>query len=302
MKKLPFILTLILIFTLMCGCENGKDADVTDAPVTGGTAELNEPTPYPLIIGGVEIAASPKTVVSLSPSLSEIIFEMGYGSRIIGRGSHCDYPPSVLGLPDAGSGANPDIDKIISLSPDLVLTQTPLSTKDVFRMERAGIRTLVIPACSSLGGLKDVYRALGLVFAGMFTGEEAGEEAFSVVSKACDNKEVVNIGKFVYITVDLKAATGDTLEDSVFSCFGENTAKSGVEYEFDLSALSENHPDIILLNDRYTVDDILSSEYFEGLEPVIAGRVIYIDNSCFERPSARLAELIERMIADYRAL
>jgi ABC-type Fe3+-hydroxamate transport system substrate-binding protein len=172
----------------------------------------------------------------------------------------------------------------------------------MFRMEQSGIRTLIIPASASLGDLRDVYRALGLVFEGLFTGAEAGDSAFSAISRACDNTSVVNIGRFIYITGGLKAATGDTLESSVFSCFGVNLAASGTNYEFDFELLLENQPDVILLSDVYTAADLLASEFLPELDAVAEGRIIFIDNTAFERPSARLVALIEGMLADYRGL
>jgi len=300
MKKfLALILAFCLLF-MLGGCEKDNseeeiEPDVTEEPVP-------EPTPYPLFIGDIEITRSPTRVVSLSPSLTEIIHELGYGARIIGRSNYCDFPFTIQQMPALGSSANPDIDKIISLSPYMVLTTSPLSAMDMFRMEQEGIKTLIIPASESLTQLRYAYRALGLVFEGAFTGLESGDNAFSEISQTCDNKSVVNIGSFVYITGDFKAATGDTLESSVFSCFGENIAKGGRNYEFDFELLSQNQPDVILLNNIYTLNDLLTSEYINELNAVWLDRIIFIDNTVFEKPSSRLVLMIEKMLADYNAL
>jgi iron complex transport system substrate-binding protein len=169
-------------------------------------------------------------------------------------------------------------------------------------LEQAGVTVLVLPVGGGLSDLRDVYSAVGLAFEGVFTGAESGQEAFSVISRACDNKDVVNLGKFIYITGDFKAATGDTLEDAILSCFGENLASGGEDYEFDFSLLLENQPDIILLSNKFTEDDLLEEEYLSRLDAVLQGRIIFIDNSFFERPSARLTWLIEKMLADYAAM
>jgi iron complex transport system substrate-binding protein len=286
----------------MSGCENDKSEEEPVIPIETENEEVPEPTPFPLFIGDVEIERSPQRVVSLSPSLTEIIHELGYGSRLIGRSSYCDFPPVVLEIPIVGSGANPDIEKIISLSPTVLLTASPLSGMDMFRMEQSGIRTLLIPASGTLNDLRDSYRALGLVFEGLFTGVEAGDNAFADISRACDNTAVINIGKFIYITGGFKAATGDTLESSVFSCFGENIAAAWTSYEFDFELLAENPPDVILLNDIFSPEDLTASEYFAELEAVMENRIIFINNAAFERPSSRLVALIEQMLADYRNL
>ncbi|MCL2018268.1 MAG: hypothetical protein FWG70_00790 [Oscillospiraceae bacterium] len=301
MKFIQVILALIFVISIGAGCDNNGNGD--DIGETDITAEPDpEPTPYPLFVHDTEITRSPERVVSLSPSLTEIIHELGYGSRIIGRSSYCDFPPIIRQMPVTGSGANPDIDMIITLSPYLVLTTMPLSAKDMFLMERHGIKTLTIPACISLSDLRDSYRAVGLVFEGLFTGMDAGDSAFSDISRVCDNRSVVNIGKYIYITGDLKAATGDTLESAIFSCFGENIAKDGEDYEFDFELLIENEPDIILLSDIYEVGDLLALEHFSELNAILENKVILIDNSVFERPSSRLVPVIEKMLEDYRKI
>ena len=70
------------------------------------TSTEAEPMPYPLSINQTEIKASPEKVVCLSPAVTEIIYEMGYGDTIIGRSSYCDYPENVLGAKDVGTPAN----------------------------------------------------------------------------------------------------------------------------------------------------------------------------------------------------
>ncbi|MCL2637408.1 MAG: helical backbone metal receptor [Oscillospiraceae bacterium] len=296
-----FILLISLCLMFLSGCDDNGEEEIIE-PDEFVEDVPDEPMPFPLFIGDVEIERSPQRIVSLSPSLTEIIYELGYGSRLTGRSSYCDFPPVVLEVPDAGSGANPDIDRIISLSPSLLLTTSPISAMDMFRMEQSGIKTLLIPASASLNDLRDTYRALGLVFEGLFTGAEAGDNAFSGISQACDNTRVINIGRFVYITGGMKAATGDTLESSVFSCFGENVAANAINYDFDFEALLENQPDVILLNDIYSIEDLLANEFFKELDAVASGRIILIDNSAFERPSSRLVQLIEEMLADFRDL
>jgi iron complex transport system substrate-binding protein len=301
MKKILILLLSLCITLLISGCdiededdvlENGEYEHADEAP--------EEPQPFPIIVGGVEIIESPEKVISLSPSLTEIVFELGFGSRLIARSSYCDFPLGASALLRAGSAVNPNIDRIIELSPSLVLTTGVFSQKDMFRMEQANIGVLVVPPSTSLNELRNVYRALGLVFEGVFTGSETGDEAFSVISRVCDNIDVVSLGNFIYITGDFKVATGDTLEHSIFSCFGKNLAERGSNYEFDLSRLIENQPDVILLSDKYSAGELLASGDFNELYAVTAGRIIYIDNTVFERPSARIVPMIRQMLTDFR--
>ena len=298
MKRLSVLLLAIAV--MLCGCEDVDNDDIPEE--TTESTDSAEPMPYPFLINGTEISAQPEKVVCLSPALTEIIYEMGYGDKIVGRSSYCDYPADVKNAADLGSTANPNIDAIIDLLPDLVITSTSIASKDTFAMEQAGIKTVLIPAPTTLEGFSSIYTSLGLIFEGIFTGTEKGENSYSVISKTLGNTDAVNIGKFVYITENLTVAGGDTFENAVLSCFGSNIAKNVTGYGFDKAELVENQPDIILLSDKYSIDDLLADEYYSQLDAVNENRVIFIDNVYFERPSVRITILIDGLLIDFSTL
>lgn len=298
MKKLSALLLAIAV--MLCGCEDADNDDIPEE--TTENTDSAEPMPYPFIVNGTEISAQPEKVVCLSPALTEIIYEMGYGDKIVGRSSYCDYPTDVKNAADLGSTANPDIDAIIDLLPDLVITSTSIASKDTFAMEQAGIKTVLIPAPTTLEGFSSIYTSLGLIFEGIFTGTEKGEDAYSVISKALGNTDAMNIGSFIYVTENLTIAGGDTFENAILSCFGSNIAKNETGYGFDKSELIENQPDIILLSDKYSIDDLLADEYYSQLDAVNENRIIFINNVYFERPSVRITILIDSLLIDFSNL
>lgn len=253
-----------------------------------------EPQPYPVMVNDTVIETKPERVVSLSPSLTEIIFEMGYGEKVVGRGSYCDYPEDVLELADTGRPSKPDIDGIIALSPDVLFTATAIPTKDLYRLEENGIKTVYIPYPENITQFENIYNAMGLIFEGKFDGEASGEKAYDSISRNLESNGEP-LGNFVYITEGLTIATGDTFESSVLSCFGKNIAENGTDYGYPKEYLVEFQPDIILLNNNYTIDDLLSDEVYSQLTAVAEGKVYTINNVYFERPSNRIVELIHSL-------
>lgn len=254
-----------------------------------------EPQPFPVIVNDTEIPEAPESVVSLSPSLTEIICEMGYGDKIVGRGTYCDYPADISSVADVGRPSKPDIDAIISLSPDVLFTATSIPTKDLYRLEENGITVVYIPYPVDIRQFENIYNAMGLVFEGKFDGEYAGAKAFEAVRSALDKD--ISLGEFVYITEGLTVATGDTFESSVLSSFGTNLGEGGSNYDFSKEFLVEFQPDVILLNDSYTVEDLLADDVYSQLTAVSEGKVYTISNSYFERPSKRIVELIDALYA-----
>ena len=293
LRKIFALLTALCI--MLCGCSKGtpESEDTPDAlPAMVTTSPENgEPSPYPVIVNDAVIKSAPQRTVCLSQFLTEILFEMGYGETLVGRDSYCDYPENVSEITDVGKPTKPDLEKIIDLKPDIVLTATAISTKDIYRLEDAGITTVYIPNPATIDRFNKIYCAVGLIYEGLFDGENAGNAAFSDIAEAFDSAEK-NEERFVYITEGLSAAGGDTFESSVLSLFGKNAAEEGKGYSFNKEFLLELQPERIFANNIYTIDDLLADEIFGALTAVQNGNVIFIDNAYFERPSGRITELI----------
>jgi len=64
---------------------------------------------------------TPQRIVSLAPSITEILFALGLGDKVVGVTDWCDYPPEALDKEKVGSYNTPDIEKIVALNPDLIL-------------------------------------------------------------------------------------------------------------------------------------------------------------------------------------
>ncbi len=69
----------------------------------------------------VAINGTPQRIVSLAPSNTEILFALGLGDKVVGVTDWCDYPPEALEKEKVGSYDTPDIEKIVALTPDLIL-------------------------------------------------------------------------------------------------------------------------------------------------------------------------------------
>jgi len=102
-------------------------------------------SPNPEWIG--KAPASANRIVSLAPNLTELVFELGEGSRIVGVTRFDNYPPAVLKLPKVGGFINPNLEAIVAAKPDVVLA-TPNSggKTQAETLARLGIPVLSIPA------------------------------------------------------------------------------------------------------------------------------------------------------------
>lgn len=157
-RTLTLALALFLALTANCGLAESNTIAVTD--MTGREVNLKEPA---------------ARVVALTAADCEILYALGAGGTLVGRGAYCDYPAEVLLVPAVESGYETNLEQIIALKPDLVLLNTMAQTKEQVEMlEAAGIAV----AASSAGDIAGVYEAIALI--GALTGKDA--EAAALVA------------------------------------------------------------------------------------------------------------------------
>ena len=83
-------------------------------------------------------------IVALTASDVEIIYALGAGDLLVGRGEYCDYPAEALEKPVVGSGANTNVEEILALEPDVVIMETMAQSEDqVNALEQAGVKVIV---------------------------------------------------------------------------------------------------------------------------------------------------------------
>ncbi len=104
---------------------------------------------------------SPRRLVSLAPSVTEILFRLGLGDRVVGVTMFCNFPPETAGKARIGGFSNPSAEKIVSLKPDLVIVIPNVGNREaVNTVQRLGIDVLVLEI-RDLEGLFRSIREIG---------------------------------------------------------------------------------------------------------------------------------------------
>jgi iron complex transport system substrate-binding protein len=109
---------------------------------------------------GEHARKTPERIVSLAPSVTEMLFALGLGDRIVGATDHCDFPPEAKKIPRVGGLGRPNVEKLLSLAPDLVIA-TDLERKELAEaLRRVGIEVLELKI-GNFAELFDAERKLG---------------------------------------------------------------------------------------------------------------------------------------------
>jgi iron complex transport system substrate-binding protein len=122
----------------------------------------------------ITIDKTPQRIVSLAPSNTEILFDLGLGDRVVGDTLYCDYPEAAKGITKIGGYSDIDIEKVVSLNPDLILAEDIHKAEVIPALERLGFKVYALVPHN----LDEIMASVSTI--GRLTG--ANNEAKSIVS------------------------------------------------------------------------------------------------------------------------
>lgn len=326
MKKnqiLALLLAAVMLLAVLTGCaakaepaqdepvqtetvpetEEAAPAEEEPAPAEEPEAEDTASTVTLTDMTGREITldAPAERVVALTAADCEILYALGAGDLLVGRGEYCDYPAEVLDVPSVQSGYETNIEQIIALEPQVLLMSTMAQTEEqVQQLEAAGIHVVV----SDAQDIEGTYTAINMI--GTLTGKQA--EAASIVESMQKTFDEIkaNAGdgtKTVYFEVSplqygLWTAGSGTFMDEIANmlgltnCFADVTGWGEISEEQVL----ERNPDYIVTISMYygegptPEEDILSRTGWENVTAVKDGKILNLQNNELSRPGPRLAD------------
>ena len=318
-KTTAAALALLLLLT-GCGqgaqtpaaADSGETAAQTSAAAPESTAATEETTQADAAEGTrtvtdmtgreVEIPAEVTRVVALSAADCEILYAVGAGDLLVGRGEYCDYPAEVMELPAVSSGAETNVEEIIALEPEVVFMSTMAqATEPIEALQAAGI-AVVASEAPDFAGVYDSVRLIGDV-----TGH--AEEAEAVVKTMEDTfaalaAEPVSDGtKTIYFEVSpleygLWAAGGGSFMDEIATMLGLTNIfhDEPAWAEISEEQVIERNPDYIVTISMYfgegptPEEEIMSRPGWENVTAVQNGSILNLQNNELSRPVPRLTE------------
>ena len=241
-------------------------------------------------------------VVALSAADCEILYAIGAGDLLVGRGEFCDYPAEVLDVPAVQSGMETNLEQIIALAPQVLLMSAMAQTEDqVKQLEAAGIKVVV----SDAKDINGVYQSITLI--GAITGHD--EDAFNVVTNMESTLSGLSIhaselqGKSVYFEVSplqygLWTAGKGTFMDEIATMLGlKNVFADATGWaEISEEQVLKANPDVIVTIAMYfgegqtPVDEILSRPGWQDITAVKNGDILNLPNNELSRPGPRIAD------------
>ncbi|MBZ5535673.1 MAG: cobalamin-binding protein [Acidobacteriia bacterium] len=275
-------LWLLLIFPILAPAANRKVIDET-----GRTVMVPE---------------HPQRIISIAPSVTELLYALGLAQRVVGRSDYCDYPPEVRQKPSVGGLIDPNIEVIVSLHPDLVIGTPEINKIAVadelmhFGIPLYGVHTTSVD---------DVFRALEDV--GALTGNQAQADALvrslrerrdAVVNQVAGRPRprvlylvwynpISVPGRGAYITDLISLAGGESISGDLKQDWAQ----------LSLEEIVRRDPEIILLpknnGNSPAIEQMRSWPGWSHTTAVQTNRIFKVEDNA-SRPGPRLFDALEQ--------
>lgn len=291
------MLVLAMAFTIGCGQSSSSDSSSEESTEGEGTKQeaLTGETTYPLTItddlgNEVTIEEEPKQVVSLSPANTETLFAVGAGDKVVGRTDYCNYPEEAKKIQSIGTYAEPNVELIVSLSPDVIFAEGSIDDSIRSQVEQAGAKVIVFNS-NDVDSVKNAITITGEVMNTNDTAKSVTDKITSDLKQLQDkiaaNKEEVSafIDLGSYYSAGKDSLLGNMLNDISVKNIAED---SGEQWpQLSVEKIVEANPDVYI--SLYTSPkDLKKVSGLSDLDCIKNDKIVYYE------PESDEANLIQR--------
>jgi iron complex transport system substrate-binding protein len=252
----------------------------------------------------VSLPDRPLRVVSLAPSLTEIVYAVGRGDWLVGVTEFCDFPPAARSKPKVGGVATPSLEQIVALRPDLVLTTAEGNSRDLL----AHLTRLRVPVFAlmpaSLGGVVESIAAVGRALAAEAAAREAIgrlQGGMAAVQDRVRGRARPRVLYLVWADPLIAAGPATYIHDLLALAGGENIVRERtVPYpRLNWEEVIGRRPEVILVAEHRDESKRLSTvegpaqpvwQAWQAVPAVRTGRVLAVPSNTILRPGPRIAE------------
>lgn len=305
MRKFKNLFILLLVFVLMFSV---VACTTEDSPEPQNKVEnLDEivENQFPLSITDflereITLEKEPERIVSLAPSITELIYALGAGDKVVGVTDYDNYPPEVEEVSKVGGFKGPNIEAITAQNPDIVLASNQSGQEEMEALENMGIPVIMMEA-KNIEGIYESIRLLAQITGAEEKGEEIISEMETKINEIKDKVEgLPTMDVFYLVSFDGNWTAGKgTFIDELIALAGGKNIVNDVEgwAQYSVEELVKQNPDAIITSPHAgNVEDIESAEGYKDTNAVKNGNIFVIsDDDIIARASNRIVLGLEEI-------
>lgn len=252
----------------------------------------------------VAVPDGPLRLVSLAPSLTEIVFALGRGDWLVGVTEFCDYPPAARSKPRIGGPMTPNLERVVQVRPDVVLATAEGNPRDrVAELTRLGIPVFAVKPDGYAGVLASIS-TLGRVLRAEAEAAALSQEMerrTASIRRAVGGRPRPRVLYLVWADPLIAAGPSTFIHDLIGMAGGENVVRErAVPYpRLSWEEVLASAPEVILVATHAEGGDRPlnggSWNAWQSIPAVRSGRIISLPGDTIHRPGPRVVEGLERL-------
>ncbi|MCX8009596.1 MAG: cobalamin-binding protein [Ignavibacteria bacterium] len=284
---LKFCLLISLIFHFEFCADKEKDSKL-DSKIVDDLGEI------------VELKAVPQYVISTAPNLTEILFKLGLGSKVIGVTRFCNYPPEAQSKEIIGDLLTMNFEKIVSLKPDLLFMTVEGNTKESYDKLRAlGIKVFVSNP-RDLNGINKTIKDISKIFHIESVADSLIQNYNTRLAKVKADVGKRNIkGMFLISLTPIMLAGNQTFINELLAYVGVKNIAGDSKVPYPLFSREEiviQNPEIIIMTgEKDFSKEFFANQYKEwkNIRAIKENNIIVVNADMFLRPGPRYIDAVE---------
>lgn len=253
----------------------------------------------------VDIPAPPQRIVSLMPSITEIVFALGAGHRVKGVTLYSNEPPAAAELPKVGSYVHPDVEKIVSLKPDLCLAVRDGNPRHIVdKITGLGIPVYTIDPRN----LAEIMESVMLLAEVLDSEEQARaivEQIQVKINSAAGRVAQAATRPRVFFQIDasplVSAGSNTFIDQLITQAGGVNLAAGPTAYpRYSWEDILLMQPEVVIIasmSGGYSEEELKAAWRRWPEVPAVRNNRLYVVKAdLFDRPTPRLADGLEQLV------
>jgi len=259
----------------------------------------------------VTIPQLPRRIVSLAPNVTEILFAIGAGKRVVADTTYCHYPAAATTLPKIGGYLDPNVEKVAAMTPDLVIGSRGNPLDLLTRIKSLGLPVLTVDETTLDEVLRDIRligRAVGAEDAANKLDARLKHRQQAIMTKTHGLSETGKPRVLFLFALDgglFSAGPGSFVDELIRLGGGRNiaVATNTAWPELSMEAVIAADPQVILLLANHGTNNSLTAKTalaklraqsgWRTVTAVKTGRVVVMDDDAMTLPAPRLLDGLE---------
>jgi iron complex transport system substrate-binding protein len=254
----------------------------------------------------IQIKDNPQRIISLSPSNTEIVYALGLENQLIGVTTYCNYPPQVKDKPKVSEFSKVDVEKIVSLQPDLILADSIHKSDVIPALEKLRMTVLALdpPDLDKvIGDIELIGKASGKIQeAGILvSGLQGRAKKITDKTVQLSDSEKPRILFLTWHDPLWTAGNNTMINDLINRSGGSNIAKELDGFAIiSLEAVLDKNPQIIIVmssmgDKNNTLNYVNTEPRFQSTDALKNKKVYVIESDIFGRTTPRTVDALEQL-------